>query len=372
MWINSCRSFTPGAVLALFSLLVGIVNGAPKEPTLSPSGLAVLQEKLKSHPAFDDARVRADAEKKFKLFKIGDEVSVKDRKGQVSGAFRGMDKMSITVGDKHVLFMDMDEKDAAQFSESRTRELRNQYIRLQQESYNIDKKALEDTIREELSSKYPTLGKKRLAELFSKLENKELSESLATEFLTAYDKSLPLVEAKTDHVLKVAKEFAEGRKDIVFDDGFFHSVEEVEAKKKQAEADARRLDELHKIADQRAKERMLMPKTASPVFKPDGGALNPKQTIEITCPTPDAVIKFTLDGKEPTEDSPTYEGALTVSSSKTVVKAKAFHPIFNDSEIAVSAVFTEQPQKSAQPDKVSSGDEPKTPSKQKTKTIKKK
>ncbi len=47
------------------------------------------------------------------------------------------------------------------------------------------------------------------------------------------------------------------------------------------------------------------------------------QVVAISCATPAAEIRYTLDGSEPTADSALYEGALVVSNSVTV-KAKAF------------------------------------------------
>ena len=47
------------------------------------------------------------------------------------------------------------------------------------------------------------------------------------------------------------------------------------------------------------------------------------QPVVISCATPDAEIRYTLDGSEPTAGSALYEGSLVVSNSVTV-KAKAF------------------------------------------------
>lgn len=55
------------------------------------------------------------------------------------------------------------------------------------------------------------------------------------------------------------------------------------------------------------------------------------QPVVISCATPDAEIRYTLDGSEPTAGSALYEGSLVVSNSVTV-KAKAFVEGLNPSE----------------------------------------
>ncbi len=59
-----------------------------------------------------------------------------------------------------------------------------------------------------------------------------------------------------------------------------------------------------------------------PVFSIKGGYFNKEQNITLSTTLPGAVIRYTTDGSEPTENSPIYEGAITAKSSeKTTQKA---------------------------------------------------
>ncbi len=313
-----------------------------EEDPLAPPGLALLQEKLKSYAPFDEAKLKTEAEAKYKLVKVGDEVTVKHRKGQLTGVLRSIDKKGIQIGDKSVFFIDMDEKELARFSEEKTKDLRTTYLKAQQEAYEEELKSFAEKSRKELLEKYPALGKKKLTELFARLKDRSQADSLASEFAEAYDKSLPLAAAKAEQVAKVAKDFVSLKRGLIFDGKCFRTLAEVEEEKQQAEAEAQRVDELRKVAEQRSKDRSLLPKTASPVFKPDGGLFSSGLKLEITCSTLGAEIKYTTDGKDPTEDSPAYSEPIALSSPRTPVKAKAFHPEFNDSEISISSLFEEQ------------------------------
>jgi len=64
----------------------------------------------------------------------------------------------------------------------------------------------------------------------------------------------------------------------------------------------------------------FMPSIAPPetVFR-----LPASGTVEIKSETPDAIVRYTLDGSEPTEQSPQYAGAIKITKALTV-KAKAF------------------------------------------------
>lgn len=74
---------------------------------------------------------------------------------------------------------------------------------------------------------------------------------------------------------------------------------------------------------------------ATPVINPQGGTYTTDQTITITCPTAGSTIRYTLDGSEPTNSSPAYNGAISITST-TTVKAKAFLSSMNDSQTAVA------------------------------------
>ena len=63
--------------------------------------------------------------------------------------------------------------------------------------------------------------------------------------------------------------------------------------------------------------------TAAPEMDLPAGYYEEPQTIVITNTEPNSVLRYTLDGTNPTEDSPVYSGPLTVERT-TVVKARAF------------------------------------------------
>ena len=62
---------------------------------------------------------------------------------------------------------------------------------------------------------------------------------------------------------------------------------------------------------------------ASPSIIPSGGSFTTAQTVKITTATTGAIIRYTLDGSEPTWSSSLYRAPLTVDWSVTL-KAKAF------------------------------------------------
>ncbi|MBN2105520.1 chitobiase/beta-hexosaminidase C-terminal domain-containing protein [bacterium] len=61
----------------------------------------------------------------------------------------------------------------------------------------------------------------------------------------------------------------------------------------------------------------------APVFSPAPGTYSASQNISIQCGTEDAVIRYTLDGSDPTEESDTYLMPLSVISTNTI-KARAY------------------------------------------------
>ncbi|MCF0206092.1 MAG: chitobiase/beta-hexosaminidase C-terminal domain-containing protein, partial [Bacteroidales bacterium] len=67
----------------------------------------------------------------------------------------------------------------------------------------------------------------------------------------------------------------------------------------------------------------IMPIVATPTFSIPAGNYSSTQNVEITCETPEATIRYTLDGSEPTEESDIYTAAIEVSEP-TTIKAKAF------------------------------------------------
>ena len=63
--------------------------------------------------------------------------------------------------------------------------------------------------------------------------------------------------------------------------------------------------------------------TMVPVFSPPGGLYAEPQDVVITSGTTGAVVRYTIDGSEPTEASPVYSTAVRVAAP-TVLKARAW------------------------------------------------
>ena len=83
------------------------------------------------------------------------------------------------------------------------------------------------------------------------------------------------------------------------------------------------------------------PDVAAPTFNPPAGTYISAQNVTLSCATPGAIIRYTLDGGEPTDTSPVYSGAIPVSST-TTIRAKAFKVGMTASN-AVSATYTVAP-----------------------------
>ena len=62
---------------------------------------------------------------------------------------------------------------------------------------------------------------------------------------------------------------------------------------------------------------------ADPVITPQAGIYYAVQTLSLSCTTPQAVIRYTVDGREPDTNSDLYQHSFSVSQD-TTVKAKAF------------------------------------------------
>lgn len=75
-------------------------------------------------------------------------------------------------------------------------------------------------------------------------------------------------------------------------------------------------------------------KVATPVFAPSSGEYDSFQSVSITASTPDAAIRFTTDGSDPTQTHGTiYSGPISVESSETI-KAIAYKSPLMDSDVA--------------------------------------
>jgi len=67
-----------------------------------------------------------------------------------------------------------------------------------------------------------------------------------------------------------------------------------------------------------------MPQVAAPTFSPTSGTYLASQDVQISCDTPNAVIHYTIDGTEPSQNSPEYTGSPIPVTTSTVIKARAW------------------------------------------------
>jgi glucose/arabinose dehydrogenase/sugar lactone lactonase YvrE len=72
-----------------------------------------------------------------------------------------------------------------------------------------------------------------------------------------------------------------------------------------------------------------------PTFEPAAGPVAIGTHLELKTTTPDATIRFTLDGTDPTSQSPLYVEAIVLSRS-TTVKARTFRADLGDSDLQIA------------------------------------
>lgn len=79
------------------------------------------------------------------------------------------------------------------------------------------------------------------------------------------------------------------------------------------------------VVDIGAYEYALPGQVYMPLFSPDGGSFTEAQQIAVTCATPDAVIRYTTNGADPTEADPIIEsGQSVLVDGSMILKAKAW------------------------------------------------
>jgi alpha-tubulin suppressor-like RCC1 family protein len=76
---------------------------------------------------------------------------------------------------------------------------------------------------------------------------------------------------------------------------------------------------------------------ASPTFTPAGGTYTATQTVVLLSTTPGAVIRYTVDGADPTPFSPVFPAPIPISAT-TTLKARAYAVDFTPSAV-VNAVY---------------------------------
>lgn len=78
--------------------------------------------------------------------------------------------------------------------------------------------------------------------------------------------------------------------------------------------------------------------TASPTFDPPAGVYTQAINVTLASETPDAIIRYTLNGNEPTESSTEYTAPIAINST-TTIKAKAW-AVGLDPSYTATAVYT--------------------------------
>ncbi|MBC8525785.1 MAG: choice-of-anchor D domain-containing protein [Candidatus Cloacimonetes bacterium] len=80
---------------------------------------------------------------------------------------------------------------------------------------------------------------------------------------------------------------------------------------------------------------------ATPTFDPPGGTYTEPQYVKISCLTSESIIRFTLDGTDPDENSLEYTDSILVDVSMTI-KAKAYKQDWLPSQIATAIYIIEE------------------------------
>ncbi|MBP7564226.1 MAG: chitobiase/beta-hexosaminidase C-terminal domain-containing protein [Candidatus Cloacimonetes bacterium] len=84
------------------------------------------------------------------------------------------------------------------------------------------------------------------------------------------------------------------------------------------------------------------PKVETPVFSLQSGTYSAVQTVNISCSTIDAVIRYTTDGSEPDSLSQMYSSGIRIDETM-ILKAKAFKSGFQDSNTASAQYIVNLP-----------------------------
>ena len=78
-------------------------------------------------------------------------------------------------------------------------------------------------------------------------------------------------------------------------------------------------------------------RVAAPVFSPAGGSYAPTQLITVTCATTAAVIRYTTDGREPTEADASIATGGTLVVGNYTLKARAFKSGLTQSDVTTAS-----------------------------------
>ncbi|MFZ2658495.1 MAG: chitobiase/beta-hexosaminidase C-terminal domain-containing protein [Victivallales bacterium] len=316
----------------VFLISVGSYAGpAITLKNLSEPGLKAYNAKMAAYQAIDTAKLDAEAGEKFPLYKEGDEVTLNYSRGVAKGKFYSFDGKYIKIGSSTVPTVDVDSNSLSRFSKEENKKLRTQHVKLGKDIYNAKKLEFREKLLEEIQSQYPAVNEVEINRLFKNISDKDAKAKYEEAFKSMYEAALPLKGTRDDHMKQLSEDFLKKYPELAIDDDeYILKAEKAAQEKRSAELEERKLS--------RSKERFLEPKTATPFFSPDGGVFALGKPLKIMCSTETAEIRYTLDGSEPSEDSPLYSEPITLTSP-VAVKAKAFHKEFNDSDTAETGVW---------------------------------
>ena len=333
-WRKPLRRVAPALGACVFFLLGAELFGSGSSVKLAPPGLKLLKEQLAKYPKFDELKCRQEAAKRFPLVKKGTKATVTFRGQRASGIFKGCRDNCVIVGSTKVPIIDMTRTELARFVPAINSEERAKYIARLRSAYKSDKIMAQGSLLKKLKAKYPPVSKQTFLKIFSKLDDKALADKCIADLIDTYNKNLPIPDgmSQKQFLRDIFYKFMATRKDIVLDGVYAISIEE----KRKREEIRRKIDEARRA---KLESRIIYPRVATPEFLPDGGAFENNLKIKILCSTPGAVIHYTVNGDTPTEESPVYKEPLA-ANLRMRLKAVAFHPLFNDSDIACMDSWT--------------------------------
>jgi len=299
---------------------------------LAPAGQAILNQKRDNYPQFNVVKVSVEAKKKYPMLDIGKEIFVTYKRNQAKGKFYGIEGRYAKIGYSKVPLIDLSPDILSKLSKKENSLWRKQYIKREKTIYYQKRKYYLNKLADELYVKYPKLKKFTIECLFRNIDDKAKRKAYIADFLTFFESRLPIQKSISDAIEVTLKAFIRKTPELLFQKGRLIDRATIEARKKAAEEKEKK--RLAKID-----ERIVFPKTTTPVFEPDGGKIKSGETLKITCSTKGAVIHYTLDGTTPDINSPVYNKPIPMKGMPPEAKAIAIHPEYNDSDIASHADF---------------------------------
>ncbi|HRU01525.1 MAG TPA: PA14 domain-containing protein [Victivallales bacterium] len=295
---------------------------------ISPKGKSVYEEKKDDYPPFELEKYQKEAESKYPMVKIGDEITISTRRNTYRGKFGGVKGNTIIVGDKVLPTVDIPPGELTKYSEELNKKARDAYISKFRNEYNAKRIEYRENLKEEIYLKYPALDSKKINSLFSKISDKDAKAKYIEFYEKQYEESLPLENKSIEQLEnELTEKLVSTFPELCFSEDYFWN-------KKEKEEAERRIRELLKAKFERAQKRALFPKTSSPVFEPDGGIFAPDLSVKIFSSTDGAVIYYTTDGSEPTELSNKYTEPILLKKPQ-IIRAIAYHSDYQDSDITV-------------------------------------